>query len=814
MQKNTLHWKRVTLIALLSFLFITGWATNEEDERAIIIDFWSICETGQNLPYTITDATNHYVTLTHPSTSPNLPWGGSTAPTGPIVIPETVTNNGITYTVTAIESNTFKNCQGLTGNLVIPNTIKTIGKNAFDNCVGFHGTLTIGNSVEEIGVSAFSYCENLSGSLVLPNSLIRIGKQTFQGCESLTGTLTLPNSLVDIGQSAFLGCGFTGALNLPNTINSIGASAFKDCSGFTGDLILPQDLTVINYASFESCSGFNGILVIPANVATIYGSAFDGCNHIQAMYVCADTPPVATYFQNYPPFYGMISSIPVYVPYCSVNTYSSTSGWNYFSNFQGRSFFVADGDWSNAANWTCQTLPTSGQSAVIAANCTMDATSASIASLIILKNDVISIQPDAKLNVNNTITNYGNASNLIIEDGGQLMHNQNGVLATVKKNINAYNSSLNDGWNLISSPLSSNVAIASVGNMLAPEYDLYYYDEPTYYWINQKDDSNNFTELTPNKGYLYANSNNIELEFAGTLKKGTLAVTISPLSYQGAYLQGFNLIGNPFAHNVTSFTAVDIAEQGFYKMNGAATDLMLSEISEDEPLKPAEGIFVLATSENASITLNPDNTRSNSTKTGSICLEILENGKISDRMLVKRNEGSDFHKLSIRENRTKLFATKDKEELAIVVCNNNEQTVNFKTAHDGTYTLSMTLKGVEADYLHLIDNLTGNNIDLLATPTYTFQAKATDYASRFRLVFSPEAIENADSDSFAFIANGEFIIANEGVATLQVTDLTGRILSSETINGSFNMPINLSSGVYMLRLINENNVRTQKIVVE
>ena len=38
--------------------------------------------------------------------------------------------------------------------------------------------------------------------------------------------------------------------------------------------------------------------------------------------------------------------------------------------------------------------------------------------------------------------------------------------------------------------------------------------------------------------------------------------------------------------------------------------------------------------------------------------------------------------------------------------------------------------------LHLIDNLTGKDINLLETPEYSFDAKATDNASRFKLVFA------------------------------------------------------------------------------
>ena len=40
---------------------------------------------------------------------------------------------------------------------------------------------------------------------------------------------------------------------------------------------------------------------------------------------------------------------------------------------------------------------------------------------------------------------------------------------------------------------------------------------------------------------------------------------------------------------------------------------------------------------------------------------------------------------------------------------------------------------------------------------------------------------DGDNDSFAFYTNGNWIIANEGEATLQVIDLNGRILSSETV---------------------------------
>ena len=107
--------------------------------------------------------------------------------------------------------------------------------------------------------------------------------------------------------------------------------------------------------------------------------------------------------------------------------------------------------------------------------------------------------------------------------------------------------------------------------------------------------------------------------------------------------------------------------------------------------------------------------------------------------------------------------------------------------------------------------MTGADVDLLQTPNYSFEASTTDYASRFKLVF---CTGNAMEDNFAFYSNGNFVINNEGEATLQVIDVTGRIVKSESINGSASINVNAAAGVYMLRLINGNDVKVQKIVVK
>lgn len=54
--------------------------------------------------------------------------------------------------------------------------------------------------------------------------------------------------------------------------------------------------------------------------------------------------------------------------------------------------------------------------------------------------------------------------------------------------------------------------------------------------------------------------------------------------------------------------------------------------------------------------------------------------------------------------------------------------------------------------------------------------------------------------------------ASTKAAILQVVDINGRILKSESINGCTN--VNAASGIYMLRLVNAESVKVQKVVVK
>ena len=100
--------------------------------------------------------------------------------------------------------------------------------------------------------------------------------------------------------------------------------------------------------------------------------------------------------------------------------------------------------------------------------------------------------------------------------------------------------------------------------------------------------------------------------------------------------------------------------------------------------------------------------------------------------------------------------------------------------------------------------------------SYTFTAKTTDYASRFRLVFStPADGPSADEQPIAYYADGEIhIVADTFDASLQVVDVMGRVIVSTGGQTRCVPTAGMTPGVYVLRLINGDNVRTQKIVID
>jgi gingipain R/gingipain K len=386
------------------------------------------------------------------------------------------------------------------------------------------------------------------------------------------------------------------------------------------------------------------------------------------------------------------------------------------------------------------------------------------------------------------------------------------------KTIEAYEG--DGGYYLIASPLVNNVAPTDVTGMITDNlganvdettstYDLYSFDQAQELeWRNYR--ASNFS-LVNGQGYLYASKEGTELVFTGAGNTGntqdvTLYMTDADAdAATGLDFPDWNLVGNPFAKD----NAYLNDGRAFYSMqNSGVYTPQLGPVA----IGPMEGVFVVANSNEETLTFT---TTQPNKKVAQLTLNLTKSASagstLLDRAIVSFDEGNQLPKLQFRNGSTKVYMPMDGKEYAIVSAEAmGTMPVNFKAENNGSYTLNFTAEEVNFAYLHLIDNMNGNDVDLLANPSYTFDAKTTDYESRFKLVF---AAGNSNDDTFAFYSNGSFVINNEGNATLQVIDVNGRILKSESINGCANVNVNAAQGIYMLRLVNGDNVKVQKVVV-
>ena len=260
---------------------------------------WAYDFQSGDLYYNITSDTTVEVTYQY-QTSDN--YAGLTTAT----IPETITYNGNTYSVTSIGKKAFIFCSSLTS-VTIPNSVTSIGEYAFRGCSSLT-SITIPEGVTSIRSDAFYACSSLTSVIlnsndivskdyttserkmrsifgsqveeyVIGNSVTSIGSCAFEDCSSLT-SVTIGNSVTSIGFYAFSGCSSLIYVTIGSSVTSIGERAFYGCSSLTS-ITIPYSVTTIGEYAFSGCSSLTDI-TIPNSVTKIGNDAFSGtpwCNN-------------------------------------------------------------------------------------------------------------------------------------------------------------------------------------------------------------------------------------------------------------------------------------------------------------------------------------------------------------------------------------------------------------------------------------------------------------------------------------------------------------------------------------------------------
>ena len=314
-------------------------------------------------------------------------------------------------------------------------------------------------------------------------------------------------------------------------------------------------------------------------------------------------------------------------------------------------------------------------------------------------------------------------------------------------------------------------------------------------------------------------------------------------------LRGTNLVGNPFQSYLDFDKLVDanpnmIAGNTYYVFDADSTAIYLSYTANSSDnhimapgyLHPHQGFFV-KTANGGKLTFKNDMRAATGNKhshfrdgklnyplVNLFCYDSEGKRDVTTVEINRPDEGGGFKMKGMRNNKMLIYARWDNADYqtAFTPIGIREVPVRFQAFEDGVFTMRWgTLHG-NFHYLHLIDNMTGADVDMLRSEEYRFEATTTDYLSRFKLVFEVTGLEEEDDNeddngssivNFAFRMGDELIV--NGAGYLEVFDVQGRRLSAKRLvdaQSSVSLP-NVAAGIYFLRLSDDKQVRTQKMVI-
>ena len=347
-------------------------------------------------------------------------------------------------------------------------------------------------------------------------------------------------------------------------------------------------------------------------------------------------------------------------------------------------------------------------------------------------------------------------------------------------------------WDAIASPMhnyGNNETLDGVVNLTGDgfAYDLYGYTEGTGKWVKPTN------SLTIGKGYIYRRSNDATLQFVGDANTGSVSVSVTS-SCSDNDLKGFNLIGNPYMHEISFNNA-------YYSLNTNGT----WEAHTNGTIGVAEG-FLVSVSTDETITF-PDEPAAKGNASVDALAFTVSNGEYSDVAYARLEEGEGLRKLGhLTAEAPMLSIPVEGRRYAIANLGSDCQSFDLVFRGTGTYTLSFS---GNISYCHLIDRVAGKDIDMLRQPSYTFSSNGND-ADRFMVKLSPEAAESADGN-FVYWNGNVWMV--EGNGSLQVFDVMGRqVMSFESVNTNIEIQNSQfpGTGVYVLRM----GGKSQKIVVK
>ena len=481
-----------------------------------------------------------------------------------------------------------------------------------------------------------------------------------------------------------------------------------------------------------------------------------------------------------------------------------------------------------------------------------------INNMMINAGKKISVLPLYQLTATGTLTNNSDATGLVLLSDAtgtaSLLHNSNGVLATVER----YISGAKEDWHFLSSPVSNQ----SISGSWTPSgtygngtgYDMYLWNEENFCWKYKLETSSvgNWSVVHPSndfgvgRGYLYSvQSLNPTKEFTGFLNNGSISYPVTKsVSSDVALtdLEGFNLIGNPYPSSLdwqqaTGWDRTSLVTSGSgydmwiwnpavnnYGVCNSATGIGTNSVTRY--IAPMQGFFVKALVNNTisfdnrvRVHTGAGNWKKNAISTDKLFRVIVQSeaNTSADEVLIQfgadANESGASKLFSPVVTAPSLYLNTDKEMFSVKYftnyTDNNSIPLSFKAGVDGFYKLNYEYRSKEYSTVYLEDKLLKKVVPVSASTYYKFKSSVSDNENRFVLHFKPlDKVLGSQLSPYVYSVNSQIMVdlKEVSVATeMVIFDVSGKLLMKKSLESNVVNIIdaNLPTQLLLITLENE-----------
>lgn len=542
---------------------------------------------------------------------------------------------------------------------------------------------------------------------------------------------------------------------------------------------------------------------------------------------------------------------------------------HFFDNVMVTGFFTAvlwtgttSTDWNTSTNWSTGVVPSAASNVTIPSSPSgglfpeiNSGATAVCNNLTVEPGAHLFVPSDKSLTVGGIITNNAGTSGLVLKSDasgtGSLLHNTDGVVATVEQRLTA------DSWHYVSSPISN--ATANVF------YDIYLksFDEPSWGWNPYITDPTVSLEVT--RGYsAWVDGPAATVSFEGPLNNGSHTYSVTANS-SGSNI-GWNLVGNPFASCLdwdanSAWTRTNIDNTiyfwegiggggagNYHYHTGNFTPAIpgITPIGTEDATQyiPANQAFFIRAAGPSPVMMVDNQARvhnsqsywktSNKSEEPTIRLMAQDQEGLADEAIIRfyyeatpEHDGEfDAFKLEGYLYPQLYSITSEDTKLAINTLpgfeNGSIIPLGFSAPETGEYSISLSEFVNFTDITLFLEDLQEQSMVNLATdPVYSFSSDPNDDAERFLLHFS-ENLTNVDNVnnpicSVHSYANNVYIkLTDESdQALVKVLNMMGQEILEETVSGNVINQINVNhqSGYYLVTVQTGDQYISQKVYI-